>query len=48
MKPCNSIMRGCFCIRFLDFMFKVKSLTVFTNEFLTSGFKKKIKKNKKK
>ena len=36
----DSIMCGYFCIRFIDFMFKGKSLTEFTNIFSPNDFKK--------
>ena len=34
----DSIMCGYFCIRFIDFMFKGKSLTEYTNLFSTNDF----------
>ena len=37
----DSIMCGYFCIGFINFMFKVKSLTEYTNLFPPSNFKKK-------
>ena len=36
----DSKMCGYFCIRFIDFMFKGKSLIDFTNIFSPNGFKK--------
>ena len=36
----DSIMRGYFCIGFIDYMFKGKSLTDYTNLFSQSNFKK--------
>ena len=36
----NSVMCGYFCIRFIDFMLKGKTLTEFTNLFSTNNFKK--------
>ena len=36
----DSIMWGCFCIGFVDFMFNGNSLTDFTNLFLPNDFKK--------
>ena len=36
----DSIMCGYFCIGFIDFMFKVNSLTGFTNLFSPNDFKK--------
>ena len=36
----DSIMCGCFCIGFIDFMLKGKTLTEFTNLFSTNNFKK--------
>ena len=36
----DSIMCGCFCIRFIGFMFKGKSLTDYTNLFSANDFKK--------
>ena len=36
----NSIMCGYFCIAFIDFMFKSKSLTDYTNLFSRNNFKK--------
>ena len=36
----DSIMCGYFCIAFIDFMFKGKSLTDYTNLFLPNDFKK--------
>ena len=36
----DSIMCGYFCIGFIDYMFKGKSLTDYTNLFSPSNFKK--------
>ena len=36
----NSVMCGWFCIGFIDFMLKCKSLTDFTNLFLPNNFEK--------
>ena len=36
----DSIMRGYFCIGFIDYMLKGKSLTDYTNLFSQSNFKK--------
>ena len=36
----DSIMCGCFCIGFIDFMLKGKTLTEFTNILSPSNFKK--------
>ena len=36
----DSIMCGYFCIRFINFMFKGKSLTEYTNLFSPNDFKK--------
>ena len=36
----DSIMCGCFCIGFIDYMFKSKSLTDYTNLFSPNNFKK--------
>ena len=36
----DSIMCGCFCIAFIDFMFKGKGLTDYTNLFSPNDFKK--------
>ena len=38
----DSVMCGFFCIRFINFMFKGKSLTDFTNLFSPNDFKKMI------
>ena len=38
----DSVMCGYFCIEFIDFMFKDKSLTDFTNLFSLNNFKKMI------
>ena len=40
MQAYNSIMCGYFCIGFIDFIFKGKSLTDFTNLFSPHNFKK--------
>ena len=36
----DSVMFGYFCIKFIDFMFKGKTLTEFTNLFSPNNFKK--------
>ena len=36
----DSVICGHFCIRFIDFMLKGKTLTEFTNLFSSSNFKK--------
>ena len=36
----NSVMCGYFCIGFIDFMFKGKTLTEYTNLFSPNDFKK--------
>ena len=36
----DSVMCGCFCIGFINFMFKGNSLTDFNNLFLPNDFKK--------
>ena len=36
----DSIMCGCFCIAYIDFMLKGKSLTEYTNLFSPNDFKK--------
>ena len=36
----NSVMCGYFCIGFIDFMFKGKTLTEYTNLFSPNNFKK--------
>ena len=38
----DSVMYGYFCIGFIDFMRKGKSLTDFTNLFTSDDFKKKM------
>ena len=38
----GSIMCGYFCIRFINFVFKGKTLTEYTNLFSPYGFKKTI------
>ena len=45
IKVCDSIMRGYFCIGFIDFMFKGKSLTDFTNLFTNFFSPNNLKKN---
>ena len=40
IQACDSIMCGYFCIGFIDFMFKGKSLTDYTNLFSPNDFKK--------
>ena len=40
IKAYDSIMCGCFCIGFINFMFKEKTLTEFTNLFPPKNFKK--------
>ena len=40
IKASDSIMCGYFCIGFIDFMFKGKSLTEYTNLFSPNDFKK--------
>ena len=39
MQAYDSMMRGCFCIRFIHFMFKIKSLIDFMDLFLSNNFK---------
>ena len=39
----DSIMRGCFCIGFINFMFNSKSLADYTNLFSPNNFKKTMK-----
>ena len=39
IKNYDSIMCGCFCIGFIDYMFKGKSLTDYTNLFSPNNFK---------
>ena len=36
----DSVMYGCFCIGFIDFMFKGKTLTEYTNLFSPNNFEK--------
>ena len=36
----DSVMRGCFCVGFIDFMLKGKNLTDFTNLFSPNNFNK--------
>ena len=40
MQAYDSVMCGYFCIAFIDYMFKGKSLTDCTNLFPPNGFKK--------
>ena len=40
IKAYDSVMRGYFCIGFIDFMFKGKTLTKYTNLFLSNNFEK--------
>ena len=40
MQAYDSVMSGYFCIGFIDFMFKGKALTDFTNMFSWNDFKK--------
>ena len=40
MQAYDSIMYGYFCIGFIDFMFKGKSLNDYTNRFSPNDFKK--------
>ena len=40
IKAYDSIMCRCFCIAFIDFMFKGKSLTDYTKLFSPNDFKK--------
>ena len=40
MQANNSVMCGHFCIGFIDFMLKGKTLTEFTNLFSPNNFKK--------
>ena len=40
IQACDSIMCGYFCIGFIDFMLKGKTLTEFTNLFSPNNFKK--------
>ena len=40
IQACDSIMCGYFCIAFIDFMFKGKSLTDYTNLLSPNDFKK--------
>ena len=43
IEACDSIMCGYFCIGFIDFMLKGKSLFVYTNLFSTNQHKKNDK-----
>ena len=43
IQACDLIICGYFCIRFNDFLFKGKSLTVFTNSYSPHNFEKKDK-----
>ena len=40
MQAYDSVMCGCFCIGFIDFIFKDNNLTDFTNLFSPNDFKK--------
>ena len=40
IQACDSIMCGYFCVGFIDFMLKGKTLTEYTNLFLPNIFKK--------
>ena len=40
IQACDSVMCGYFCIGFIDFMLKGKTLTKYTNLFLPNNFKK--------
>ena len=40
IQACNSIMRGYFCIGFIDFVLAGKTLTEYINPFLPNNFKK--------
>ena len=40
IQVCDSVMFGFFCIGFIDFMLKGKSLTDFANLFLPNDFEK--------
>ena len=40
IQACDSVMCGYFCIRFIDFMLKGKTLTEYTNFFSPNNFKK--------
>ena len=40
IEPYNSVMCGYFCIGFIDFMFKGKTSTDYTNLFSPNNFKK--------
>ena len=42
MQNCDSIMCGYFCIGFIDYMFKCKSSTNYTNLFSPNNFKKMV------
>ena len=41
IQACNSVMFGCLCIGFIDFMLKDKNLTDFNNLFSPNDFFKK-------
>ena len=43
IKAYDSIMRRCFCIEFIDFMLKGKSLSDYTNLFSPNDYKKNNK-----
>ena len=38
IRACDSVMFGYFCIGFIDFMFKRKTLTEYTNLFSPNNF----------
>ena len=40
IQPCNSIIRGYSCIKFIDFMLKGKSLLYYTNLFSLNDYVK--------
>ena len=40
IQPYGSILYGCFCIEFIDFVLNNKRLTDFTNVFSPKNFKK--------
>ena len=40
IQACDSIMRGYFCIGFIDFMFKGKSLLEYNNLFYSNEYEK--------
>ena len=43
IQACDSIMRGYFCIRFIDFMLKGKNLLEYTNWFSPNDYEKNDK-----